>query len=460
MELPRKRILIVDDEEDTRDACTQALKKENYEVVTCSNGFEALERFRTDAFDIIVADIKMPKMSGIELLKSLHKIDSQLAVIMITGYADVDTAVESMREGAVDYVPKPFTPDELRLVIKNALERQHLLQENRALKEALRRSVSAGEIIGESDPIQKVCQLIDKVAVTDSTVLILGETGTGKELVARQVHQKSSRANGQLVVVNCAAIPADLLESELFGHEKGAFTGALRRKKGLFELADSGTLFLDEVGDMSVDLQAKLMRALQEREIQPVGSERKVFVDVRIVAATNRDLKDAIRRGTFREDLYYRLNVMPIMLPPLRERPGDIPLLADYFLAKYNADLKKRVRGFTPGARALLESYPWPGNVRELENAVERAVILTEAEIITIDSFSQLNSEAVPASSVAINDAKGVDQYPSLKKIEQDYILEVLQATRWNRKKASEILGISTVTLWRKIEESQKDIKE
>jgi len=278
--------------------------------------------------------------------------------------------------------------------------------------------------------------------------------------VARQIHQKSSRGNSQLVVVNCAAIPVDLLESELFGHEKGAFTGALRRKKGFFELADGGTLFLDEVGDMSVDLQSKLMRALQEREIQPVGSERKVYVDVRIVAATNRDLKDAIRRGTFREDLYYRLNVMPIVLPPLRERPGDISLLADYFLGKYNADLKKRVKGFTPGARALLERYPWPGNVRELENAVERAVILTEGEMITVDSFSQLSNEAAVASPAAGDGAREVNQYPSLKKVEQDYILEVLQATRWNRKKASEILGISTVTLWRKIEERHKDMKE
>jgi two-component system response regulator HydG len=376
-----------------------------------------------------------------------------MAVVMITGYATVETAVASMKEGAYDYIPKPFTPDELRLVVRNALERQELMGENTDLRERL----SGGRdqlLVGSSPAMQRVHQLIARVAETDSTVLILGETGTGKELVARAIQARSPRASAPLITVNCAAIPSDLLESELFGHERGAFTGAIRRKRGSFELAHRGSLFLDEVGALNPALQAKLLRALQEGEVHPVGSERSVRLDVRIIAATNRDLTEATRQGTFRNDLFYRLNVVPIHVPPLREHKEDIPLLADHFIAQYRRKLQTPVRGMAPAALDLLVSYDWPGNVRELEHTIERAIILAEGELLDWESFAHL----VPAPTRTartrrpVTDARDFADLPSLEKVERDYIMEVLQATRWNRKRASEILGISTVTLWRKVQ--------
>jgi len=309
--------------------------------------------------------------------------------------------------------------------------------------------------LGESQKMKEVEILINKVAKTNSTVMILGETGTGKELVAQEIHARSSRSHYPMITVNCAAIPSELLESELFGHEKGAFTGAVRERKGSFELAHGGTIFLDEIGDMSLDLQIKLLRVLQEKEIKPVGSERNILVDVRIIAATNKDLKEAIKRGEFREELYYRLNVVPIFLPPLRERKEDIPLLANYFLKKYNQEVKKTIQGISDEAMILLLNYSWPGNVRELENIVERAVILEEGNMIGPQSFNQLlesrRENGVSAKRVS-RDTKQLDSLPPLERVERDYILEVLQATKWNRKKASEILGISTSTIWRKLE--------
>ncbi|MBI4841835.1 MAG: sigma-54-dependent Fis family transcriptional regulator [candidate division NC10 bacterium] len=451
--LQGRRILLVDDEADTLDACTQILRKDGYQVETAVSAREAIQLLRSRPFDLAITDLKMPQVDGLELLKAIKRVDPEMAVVMITGYATVETAVASMKEGAYDYIPKPFTPDELRLVVRNALERQELVGENTDLRERL----SGGRdqlLVGGSGAMQRVHQLIARVAETDSTVLILGETGTGKELVARAIHAGSLRASAPLITVNCAAIPSDLLESELFGHERGAFTGAIRRKRGSFELAHRGSLFLDEVGALSPALQAKLLRALQEGEVHPVGSEQGVRLDVRIIAATNRDLAEATRQGAFRDDLFYRLNVVPIHVPPLRERKEDIPPLADHFIAQYRRKLQTPVRGMAPAALDLLVSYDWPGNIRELEHAIERAIILAEGELLDWESFAHLVPSPTRTARIRrpVTGARGLTDLPSLEKVERDYIMEVLQATRWNRKRASEILGISTVTLWRRVQ--------
>lgn len=448
-------ILIVDDEEDTLDACTQALTKEGYSIDTANRPQEALENIGAKDYQVVLADIKMPGMDGIELLQRIKKINPQIEVIMITGYATIETAVKSMREGAYDYLPKPFTPEELRMLVKKALEKQRLVIENRDLRERLRINKEERVLLGESQEMREVDRLINKIAKTNSTVMILGETGTGKELVAEELHKRSHRSHKPMITVNCAAIPAELLESELFGHEKGAFTGAMRSRKGSFELAHGSTLFLDEIGYMSLDLQVKLLRALQEREIKPVGSEKSISVDVRIIAATNKDLKEAIKKGEFREELYYRLNVVPVFLPPLRERKEDIPLLANHFLKKYNNEVKKKIQGFSEEAMTLLLNYSWPGNVRELENVVERAVILAEGDSIEPESFNQLLERGRENRGFQKRTAKNstqLESFPSLERVERNYILEVLQATKWNRRKASEILGISTSTIWRRLE--------
>ena len=455
-----RRILIVDDEMDTLDACAQTLGREGYEVETSDSALKALEMIKSHQYDVAITDLKMPRMDGIELLKAIKKLDPDVAVVMITGYATIETAVESMKEGAYDYIPKPFTPDELRIVVRKAIEKQDLLRENRELRERLYRRVEDQVMVGEGKGMQAVRQLIERVANTDSTVLIYGETGTGKELVAREIHGKSGRATNPMIIVNCAAIPSDLLESELFGHEKGAFTGATRRRKGSFELAHGGSLFLDEVGSLGMDLQAKLLRALQEKEINPVGSERKRFVDVRIIAATNRDLKEATKKGEFREDLFYRLNVVPIYLPPLRERREDIPSLVEHFLRKYNRKLNKHIQGITEEVMGLLMSYNWPGNIRELENAVERAMILEDGDTLDLRDFRQIiqDTETSGLEKKTLLEGMDVESLPPLEKVERDYILEVLRATKWNRKKASEILGISTVTIWRKVQGGERNI--
>ena len=451
-----RSVLLVDDEPDALDACFQALAKAQYLVEAASSPLEALQKMRARPYDAAVVDLKMPQMSGIELLRAMRKIDPDVAVIVVTGYATIETAVEAMKEGASDYLSKPFTPEELRLGLRKALERQELLRENQELRERIGVRAEAPTFIGESEKSREVRRLIEKVAGTDSTVLIYGETGTGKELVAREIHAKSRRTGQPLFTVDCAAVPAELLESEFFGHEKGAFTGAVRRRKGCFELAHGSTLFLDEIGNMSLGLQAKLLRALQEREIQPIGSERKIPVDVRILAATNRNLREAIRQGGFREDLYYRLNVVPLTLPPLREHRADIPLLVQYFLKKHAGKLNRRIEQIDPDAMGILMAYTWPGNVRELESAIERAMTLSDGPVLEPEGFRYLEYEAERPSKSAAPRAKsprGTEEaaLPRLEQVEKEYILEVLHATRWNRREASKILGISTVTLWRKI---------
>lgn len=452
--LTGREILVVDDEADTLEACSQVLRRAGCRVTTTSDVHQALALVQESEFDVLIADLKMPKMDGLQLLKAVRRVDPDLPVVMITGYATVETAVESIKAGAVDYIPKPFEPDQLRQVIRNTVEKLDLMRENQALKERLRHPSAQSEMLGESGAVHRVREIIAKVAPTDSTVLILGETGTGKELVARAIHDTSHRAPKPMIPVNCAAIPSTLLESELFGHMKGAFTGAYRSKRGSFQLANGGSLFLDEIGEMSLDLQIKLLRALQDHHIQPLGSEKFVEVDVRIIAASNRDLEEDVRKGRFREDLYYRVNVLPIVLPPLRERGDDVLLLADHFLNRYTRELRKDVRGFTDDVRRLLQEYPWLGNIRELENVVERAVILAEGEVLGVEAFPQLLSTGASGAERS-SGAGDLTEYPPLEKVERDYIMEVLQATQWNRKRASEILGISTVTIWRKLEKNR-----
>jgi two-component system, NtrC family, response regulator len=455
-----RAVLVVDDEADALDACFQALRREHYLVDTTANPREALERIRARSYDAIVTDLKMPGMSGIDLLAGIRAVDADVAVIVVTGYATIETAVEAMKQGACDYLPKPFTPDELRVRVRRALERQDLVRENRDLREQLGGRRGTHTLVGETPAIAEVRRLVERVAASDSTVIIYGETGTGKELVAREIHARSRRAGQPLISVDCAAIPAELLESEFFGHEKGAFTGAVRRRKGAFELAHGGTLFLDEIGNMPLELQSKLLRALQEREIQTVGGERKIPVDVRIVAATNRNLREAIAAGRFREDLYYRLNVVPVTVPPLRERIDDIPLLVRHFADKHAGRLNRAIDGVDAEALRLLTGYPWPGNVRELESAVERAMTLSDSAVLGLDAFGHLVYEAGAAARRTRARAKSVETpLPSLEQVEHEYIMEVLDATHWNRKEASKILGISTVTLWRRINGQGDDVK-
>jgi two-component system, NtrC family, response regulator len=451
--LAGRSVLLVDDERDALDVGALALRREGCLVETASTPSEALDKVRVHSYDAAVLDLKMPEMSGIDLLRALRGIDPDVAVVMVTGYATIESAVEAVREGASDYLPKPFTPEELRLAVRKAIERQDLLRENQELRARLGGSEPSA-MLGESEAIREVRRLIARVADTDATVLVLGETGTGKELAAREIHTRSRRASGPFIPVDCAAVPAELLESEFFGHEKGAFTGAVRRRKGSFELAHGGTLFLDEIGNMGLELQSKLLRALQEREIQPVGSERRVPVDVRIVAATNRDLVGAMQKGGFREDLYYRLNVVPLTLPPLRERSDDVPLLVGHFLAKHGTKLGRRIDEVSPEAMTILAAYSWPGNVRELESAVERAMTLAEGPALGPDAFRHLVSppRKTDASAARVRaERDGGGAMPPLAEVEKEYILEVLQATHWNRREASRILGISTVTLWRRI---------
>ena len=440
-------ILIVDDDEDMLEACSQILRGNGYRVDVSDSGSAALDKIRSRSYDAVVTDIKMSGLSGMDLLRTIRGVKSELPVIMITGYVDVSTAVEAMKLGACDYLTKPFRPEELRVAIDKAIEKRARTNRDRSGVPTCRLSKNRSAIVGTSEEIQQVCRMIDRIAAADSTVLITGETGTGKELVAHQIHLASSRARTDMVVLNCAAIPRELLESELFGHEKGSFTGATRKRRGCFELADGSTLFLDEIGDTSLDLQTKLMRSLETKEIRSVGGEQSILVDARIIAATNRDLKRAIREGTFREDLYYRLNVVPVYVPPLRDRKEDIPALVEHFLERCCAEQDKDIPGISEEALSALMAYDWPGNVRELENAIERAVVLQENGRLEPRDFYPVIAEERSSEKTA-----ALEEMPPLEKVERDYIYEVLRATRWNKKEAAEILGISTVTIWRKTE--------
>jgi DNA-binding NtrC family response regulator len=437
------RVLVVDDERLQRDILQTILESEGYETSAAANGRQALQAAAAGPFDVVLTDLKMPDLNGLQLLAELQQAHPGLDVVFMTAHGTIDSAVEAMRRGAFDYLTKPLEKDELLVVLRRAMERRHLVRENRLLQEQLRDRFRLDNIVGAHGSMQDVFRVVHKVAPASSTVLIYGESGTGKELVARALHQLSGRRTHPFYAVNVAALPESILEAELFGHEKGAFTGAEARKVGLFEQASGSTLFLDEVGDLKLDLQVKLLRALQEREILRVGGTARVPIDVRIVAATNQDLERAVREGRFRRDLFYRLNVIPILLPPLRERRTDIPALADHFLARYSEGRKK---GFSPEAMRALVAYDWPGNVRELESVVERAVLLGD-EALIVQADLPLAVRAGIAAPPAVTDLDIPDGGIDLEKLEAALIQKALEKAGGNVTRAARLLGLSRRTL-------------
>jgi two-component system response regulator HydG len=423
----------------------QHLAAEGHLVVTTRQGTEALDRLRTESFDVILTDLKMPGVDGMEILRAARGAQTDARVILITAFGSIETAIQAIREGAYDYVTKPFRLEEISLLVRKALEDRRLREENRRLREAVADRYRLHNLFGASPAIQAVFVLIRQAAPGDASILITGESGTGKELVARALHYDSPRAERPFVPVNCAAVPAGLLESELFGHVKGAFTGAVAARRGLIREAEGGTLFLDEIGDMTPELQAKLLRVIEDRAVRPVGSDEAVPVDLRLIAATNKDLVVRIQEGLFREDLYYRLAVIPIHLPPLRERREDIPLLAEHFLRRAVAASGKPIHGFTPEAMSALLRHPWPGNVRELENVVERAVTLTAGDQVVPEALL-LDASLAPPPGALLAQAAG---RPTLEELTAEYVALVLREVGGDKDKAAEILGISKRTLYR-----------
>ena len=432
-------ILIVDDETVVRDSLGKWFEEEGYHVETATSARDALLKLPAERWDLALLDIKMPGMDGLELQRRIHEVDSNIIIIIMTGYASVETAVLALKNGAYDYITKPFDPDDLAHVVRKSLEHRRMKEENLRLRENLEQ-VQAVELVGQSPAMQKVIDLIRTVAPTDTTVLIHGESGTGKELVARAIHNLSPRRFMPMVTIHCGALTETLLESELFGHEKGAFTGAQYRKKGKFEVAEGGTVFLDEIADISLKTQTDLLRVLQEKEITRVGGNQAIRVDFRAVAASNRDLATLVKEGTFRPDLFYRLNVFGIEVPPLRERKEDIPLLADHFIRKYARAMNKRFTGLSRPALEVLLHYDWPGNVRELENAIERALVIgREPEIQGGDFPLQLTATPQPENGLTLED------------VERAHILHVLETCDWNQTRAAKVLQIDRVTLYNKI---------
>jgi two-component system, NtrC family, response regulator PilR len=438
------RVLVVDDEQSMRELLGIMLRQVGYDVTLADGGEAAVQALRTDAFDLVITDLRMRKIDGLTVLRAAKEHSPRTVVLVVTAFASTETAVEAMKLGAYDYVTKPFKLDELKLTIANALERKRLQDENRELKRQLRREHGVEGFVGKSPRLLEVFETIRKTADSNSTVMITGESGTGKELVARAVHQESSRRNGPFVSVNCGAIPETLMESELFGHAKGAFTGAVSTTEGLFSAADAGTLFLDEITEVAHSVQVKLLRAVQEREIRRVGDTRDMRVDVRLIAASNRDLTKAIADGVLREDLYYRLNVIPIHMPPLRERIEDIPLLVSHFLARISKDVGRTVRGIAPDALAVLENYHWPGNIRELENVIERGIVLGVGDTLTTEALPPhlLAPRSERDLSVEIPQA-GMNLEATLARIEHQYIRLALERSGWLQVRAAELLGLS-----------------
>lgn len=434
------KVLVADDEAIIRESLCDWLSDAGHQVLTAEDGSRALEIIKKERPGIAVVDLVMPGMDGIELLKRAKEISPGIEVIVVTAYASIPTAIAAMKEGAYDYVEKPFSPERVELLIKKLVEHQRLVAENISLHEKLDERYRFEDIITKSPKMQQVIELTKVVAKSNATVLITGESGTGKELVARAIHSQSYRKDKPFVPVSCAALPESLLESELFGHEKGAFTGAHVQRKGKIEFANRGTLFLDEVGEMSANIQVHLLRVLEEKEFTRVGGNELIKVDVRVVSATNRDMKKAVASRQFREDLYYRLNVVTIDLPPLRERREDIPLLAEYFLKKFAVENQKEVSGFSPEVTDFLLKYQWPGNIRELENTVERAVILTKNSEIQLDDLLQKNSPLVGTASSG----------RTLKEVERNHIINILNETGGNYGKAARILGVSRATVYNK----------
>jgi DNA-binding NtrC family response regulator len=447
--MPQSRILVVDDEEIVLLSCERVLTEEGYEVRTLLSGREALALLGEETFDLALVDLMMPGIGGIELLQAMKRNYPDMAVIMITGYSTVESAVEAMKSGAADYLPKPFTPDQLTLVVKKNLDARSLVMENLYLRSELQGKYRFENIIGSSKKMQEIYRLVGKVAPTSSTVLVTGESGTGKELIARAIHFNSLRKDRPFVPVDCAVLSENLLESELFGHIKGSFTGAVVTKPGLFEVADGGSLFLDEIGNISLTTQSKLLRVIQEREFTPVGGTKVKKVDVRIIAATNKDLPEKIKEGTFREDLFYRLNIVPVHVPPLRERPEDIPLLAQHFLEKYSREVGKKPKTLSPAAVELLLRYPWPGNVRELENTMERLTVMTDEDTLLPRHFPvslQESPEAicfdVPRTSDELREMKRHLRDKAVEDIEKLFVLAALARNDWNVTRSAREVGM------------------
>ena len=447
-----RRVLVVDDEENIRLVLRTLLRRVGYEVEVAENGERALELVSSFDPDVVLTDVRMPKVSGLDLLGTLKAKGSSATVIVMSAFGSVDLALEAMKAGAYDYVPKPFKNDEIILALKKAEERESLRRENRALKDEIQKGQQFEAILAKSDAMREIFKTIAKIADFKTTVLISGESGVGKELVARALHHRGARKSSPFVAVNCGAIPENLLESELFGHKRGAFTDASHDKRGLFEEADHGTLFLDEIGELPLSLQVKLLRVLQDETIRRLGDTRDLKVDVRIVAATHRDLAADVKAGRFREDLYYRLNVLPLHVPPLRERKEDIALLVDHFITRNNVRLGTDIRGLDPEARRLLLAYPWPGNVRELENSIERAMVLAEGDLLAGRDLPERVRDAEDPIQMQL--ASGdLSIKKAARVIEEVLIRRALQKTRGNRTRAAELLEISHRALLYKIKD-------
>jgi two-component system response regulator HydG len=452
----KERILVVDDEQSHRIMLKAVLTKEGYDVSEADDGISAVKAVENESFDLILMDIRMTDMDGLEAMGQIKKMSPAIPIIMMTAYASIKTAVEALKSGAYDYLTKPLDIDELKILINKALEHYRLQEENVFLKERLADRFDFSKIIGKSRRMKELFENLSLIAPSDATILIYGESGTGKELVANAIHQNSLRAQKPFIKVSCAALPETLLESELFGHERGAFTGALARKAGRFQLADGGTLFLDEVNVMSSTTQVKLLRVLQEREFEPLGSTKTSHVDIRLITATNKELEAEVKEGRFREDLFYRLNVVPIHLPPLRERKEDIPLLAEHFFRLYQEKNKKSMKGFLPKTIDTLMRYDWQGNIRELENVIERAVLLCRSEYITPkDLPPPLQGEEVGEQSII-----SIPQGMTLEQVEKEAIIQTLEETGGNRTQTAQILGISRKTLQNKLKEYGLEGKE
>ena len=452
-EFPQKRLLIIDDEENMRHMLSSMLKKSGYRVYTASNGSEALDMVDQTLYDFILCDLKMPVMSGMEFFEAARDKLWASTVIMMSAYGSIDTAVEAMKKGAYDFISKPFKFDEVLLTLKKAEERESLKRENRWLKERIKKiqdDYHFGNLVAKSKGMEAVFKIAEKVAQYDTTVLMYGASGTGKELIAQGIHFAGKRAKNSLVPVNCGGIPENLLESELFGYKRGAFTGADSDRKGLFEEADRGTIFLDEIGELPLSLQVKLLRVLQENEIRPVGDSKTKKIDVRVIAATSKNLEDEAKNGTFREDLFFRLNVMPIQLPPLKDRPEDIPILSQHFINRFNISLEKNIKGITPAAMSILLKYHWPGNVRELGNVIERAAVLAEETILVPENFPLDLGESSEREKME-DFFDGHSLKAAQKIMEKRLITKALQATNGNRTKAARILEISHPSLLSKI---------
>jgi len=437
------KILIVDDERIVRESLQHWFEEEGYIIETAENGMSALEKFSKDTFDLALLDMKMPGMTGLELLKKIKAIDEYCIVILITAFASVPTAIQALKDGAYDYVTKPVDPDELNNIVRNGLESVKLKKENKVLKKHLESMTIPENLVGESPQMKKIIELIKTVSDADSTVMIRGESGTGKELVAKAIHQNSKRKYFPIITVNCGALSESLLESELFGHEKGAFTGAHFKRKGMFEIANGGTIFLDEIGSISQKTQVDLLRIIETKKFNRVGGNEMVESDFRLITATNEPLEKLIDENKFRKDLYYRLNVITITLPPLRERKQDIPILANFFLKKYSELMNKEIEGISSTAMDFLLGYDFPGNVRELENTIERAIVIGKSNEINLDDLSL---EGTNDSYAFADDAAG-----SLEDVEKKYIIKVLGENKWNISKSAEILGVERVTLYNKI---------